>query len=266
MNNIAIARETMQIIKARRYECGGQEIVFPDVDFAAAEVITPEIGAELLQTDTAAYRQEAPCRITVTTEDSFAAAKRLQKALVLNFANAHHAGGGFLLGANAQEEALCRCSTLYASIASERAAEMYRYNNTHLNAVESDYMLLSPEVLVFRTPDCALSAEPFSAAVVTAPAPNRRGAAVFASAETLHETFLRRIRIILRLAAVHGYRNPVLGAWGCGAFGNDPKRVAACFHEALREQEIDRCFDEVCFAVYGSETGKNYRAFYEEFT
>lgn len=266
MNNIAIARETIQITKQRRYRCCGQEIVFPDADFTAAEVITPEQGAALLQTELAVFRRETPCRITVTTEDSYAAARRLTTALVLNFANAHHAGGGFLLGANAQEEALCRCSTLYASITSEQAAEMYRYNNTHPSAVESDYMLLSPDVLVFRTPDCTLSAEPFCAAVITAPAPNRRGAAVFASAETLRETFLRRIRIILRLAAVHGYRNLVLGAWGCGAFGNDPKRVAAYFHEALREQEIACCFDEVCFAVYGTEKGKNYRAFYEEFT
>lgn len=265
MNNIAIANETIRITAQRYYQCGGQTILFPEAEYSAVEVISPERGAQLLQTDIAGMQQEHTCRITVTAEDSFAAAQRLQKALVLNFANAHHAGGGFLLGANAQEEALCRCSTLYASITSKAAEEMYRYNNTHLSAVESDYMLLSPEVLVFRNPQCELIAEPFSAAVITAPAPNRRGAAVFASANTVKQTFRRRIRIILRLAAEHGYRNLVFGAWGCGAFGNDPKLVAECFREALCEQEISRCFAEICFAIYGSETGRNYRAFSEVF-
>lgn len=265
MNNIAIANETIRITSQRYYQCGGQKIVFPEADYSAVEVITPERGAQLLQAAVSGAQAEYPCRISVTNEDSFAAAQRLQTALVLNFANAHHAGGGFLLGANAQEEALCRCSTLYASINSKAAAKMYRYNNTHLNAVESDYMLLSPEVLVFRNPQCELIAEPFSAAVITTPAPNRRGAAVFASASTVQQTFLRRIRIILRLAAARGYRNLILGAWGCGAFGNDPKLVAECFREALGEQELARCFAEICFAVYGSETGRNYRAFSEAF-
>lgn len=265
MNNIAIANETIRITKERRYRCGGQEIMFPDADFSAVEVISPEHGAKLLQAGLSGDQSGAPCRITVTTEDSFAAAQRLQTALVLNFANAHHAGGGFLLGANAQEEALCRCSTLYASISSKAAAEMYRYNNTHLSAVESDYMLLSPEVLVFRDPHCALLPEPFSAAVMTAPAPNRRGAAVLASADTVKQTFLRRIRIILRLAAERGYRNLIFGAWGCGAFGNDPNLVAACFREALSEDGAAGCFAEICFAIYGAETGRNYRAFCAEF-
>lgn len=56
--------------------------------------------------------------------------------LVMNFANAHKPGGGFELGATAQEEALCRCSTLIASIGSAKAKEMYQYNNSYMIPVE----------------------------------------------------------------------------------------------------------------------------------
>lgn len=265
MGNIAIAKETIRITDERKFECGGRTVSLPALDYAAAEVIRPEDAEALLQADLTEFQLDAPCRITVTTEDTFTAAKRLRPALALNFANAHHAGGGFLLGANAQEEALCRCSTLYASIKSEAAAEMYRYNNTHLKAVESDYMLYSPNVCVFRDHHCSLTDDFFQAAVITAPAPNRRGAAVLAGETLLRETFLRRFRIILRFAALHGFRNVVLGAWGCGAFGNSPKMVAECSAEALRDGGLANCFTEVCFAVYGKETSRNYQAFAAQF-
>ena len=58
-------------------------------------------------------------RITVSGDRSFEAAMRLQKEdtgakiAVMNFANAFHAGGGVVNGAGAQEECLCRTSTLY---------------------------------------------------------------------------------------------------------------------------------------------------------
>lgn len=138
---------------------------------------------------------------------------------------------------------------------------MYRFNNSHPCAVESDFMLLSPGVCVFRDIACEPLERPFLAAFVTVSAPNRRGAALFASGKRIRETFLRRIRIILRLAADRGYRNLVLGAWGCGAFGNDPVMVAECFKTALLEDGVGRAFDTVVFAVCGNQEGPNPRAF-----
>jgi uncharacterized protein (TIGR02452 family) len=258
---IQTARETMAITKAGRYSWKGEERVLPEGDFRAVEVVSPECGAELLGRDFSGAFQGEMCRIEVTEEDSFLAAARIERPLVLNFANAHHPGGGFLIGARAQEEALCRASTLYASISSEKAREMYRYNNTHPGAVESDYMLLSPEVCVFRDIGCEPLERPFRTAVLTAPAPNRRGAALFASEARIRETFLRRIRIILRVAVDRGYRNLVLGAWGCGAFGNDPGMVAECFRTALAGDGFGRAFDTVVFAVYGKPDGPNLQAF-----
>ena len=229
MNNIAIANETIAITAAGFYELRGRRIDLPKEDYSAVEVWSPEKGAALVAAT--AIPEDAPCRISVTTEDSFAAARRFDHPLVMNFANAHHAGGGFRLGANAQEEALCRCSTLYASIHSAKAGEMYRWNNTRFSAVASDYMLYSPRVCVFRDPARRLLPHPFLAAV----------------------------------APHHGHRNLVLGAWGCGAFGNRPDDVSACFRQVLVEEHFGRLFDHVCFAIYGPEDGQNLRAFQTTF-
>ena len=264
MNNIQIAKESIRITADGKYERNGKTVLLPEHDYSAVTVITPADGEALLKKTFPP--RNTMCECTVTTESSFGAAARFRNPLVMNYANAHHAGGGFMLGANAQEEALCRCSTLYASIKSDKAAEMYRYNNTHLSSTESDYMLLTKNAAVFRDDHLELLAEPFQVGVITAPAPNRRGAAVFASSKTIEETFLRRIRIILRIAAEYGYKDLILGAWGCGAFGNNPVLVAKAFRTALNEDGIGTLFDHAVFAIYGSETGKNYKAFKEVFS
>lgn len=264
MNNIAVGKETVAITKSRSYEKNGRTVTLPEnMDFSRTICISPEDGAALVS---AFQPADAPlCRIEVTNEDSFSAARRLGDALVMNFANAHCPGGGFLLGANAQEEALCRCSTLYASLTSDTAKAMYRHNNTHISRVESDYMLLSPDVCIIRDSMCILLDEPERCGVMTLPAPNRRGAALIASKSLIAETFQRRIRIMLAAAQKHGYRNLVLGAWGCGAFGNDPRDVSGHFRKVLIDERYGTAFDRVCFAVYGREDGRNITAFRETF-
>lgn len=263
MNNIAIANETMKICEAEQYEIDGMTVRFPAGDFKAVEVLNVAAGKELLGKPVTVPDGKPMCKISIINSDSYAAAKRYENALVLNFANAHHPGGGFKLGANAQEEALCRCSTLYASISGEAASEMYRYNNRHFSVTESDYMLISPCVLVFRDEKCNLLATPFRTAVITAPAPNRYGRAALVPAAKIRETFERRIRIILLAAAERGYKNLVLGAWGCGAFGNCPADVAEAFRTVIVDEKLGCFFTEICFAVYGTENGRNITAFRE---
>ena len=262
MNNMAIAQESIKITKEQRYVLNGREIELPAADHSAVEVYSPERGIGLLSEP---IPQGTMCRICVTNEDSFQAARRYDHPLVMNFANAHHAGGGFLIGANAQEEALCRCSTLYASINSKAAEEMYHYNNTHASPVESDYMLYSPDVCVFRNEKCELLETPFTAAVITVPAPNRYGAAMIVSKNTIRDTMCRRIRIMLKAAAKHGHKDLVLGAWGCGAFGNSPEDVSLFFREIIIDETYGNMFDEICFAIYGSTESRNYTAFYHTF-
>lgn len=262
MNNIAIAKETLKIVKEMKYMLGGREIALPKMDYANVRVYSPEAGAALI--NAAADRSGELCRIRITAEDSYEAAARYENCMVMNFANAHNPGGGFLMGATAQEESLCRCSTLYASISGEAAKEMYKYNNTHPSKVESDYMLYS-EVCVFRNKNGELLEQPFLTGVVTVPAPNRIGAALLASNEAVAEAMKRRIRILCLVARENGCRNLVLGAWGCGAFHNKPKHVAKYFRTVLIEEGYGTLFDEICFAIYGREDGQNITVFRECF-
>ncbi len=263
MNNIRIAKQTLQIIKDGQYEVSGEMIHLPQYDYEEVIVYSPEKGAQVVDriSKEISDKSEELCKITITTEDSFQAARRYNNVLVMNFANAHNAGGGFKLGANAQEEALCRCSTLYASITSKKASEMYLFNNTHLSNVESDYMLLSPNVCVIRDERYALLKKPKEVSVITLPAPNKYGAALLSSDKTIEDTMIRRIRIMLSIAADKGYKNLVLGAWGCGAFGNKPEDVSRYFKTVIVDEGYGKFFDEVCFAIYGSEDGKNITAF-----
>ena len=261
MNNIQIANETLNIIAERKYNLGGMDIALPDVDFEEVIVISPGDGEELLTQDMTPFKKEQMCNITVINADSFEAGRKYENALVMNFANAHSPGGGFRMGANAQEEALCRCSTLYASITSKKASKMYIYNNTHPSRVESDYMLISPNVVVFRDEKYNLMSDPVCMGVVTVPAPNRFGAALLAGNKLIEDTFIRRIRIMLAAAAKNGYKNLVLGAWGCGAFGNKPDDVAEYFRRVIVDEDYGKCFDEICFAIYGREDGDNITSF-----
>jgi uncharacterized protein (TIGR02452 family) len=264
MNNIALGKEAVRITKEKRYIINGNIVKLPDVDYEEVIVITPDEGMALLSDGIGAFRQEKMCNISVVNMDSYQAGRQYENALVMNFANAHNPGGGFLMGATAQEESLCRCSTLYASINSLKASEMYRYNNTHLNCVESDYMLISQNVAVFRDENYNLT-EPVMMSVVTVPAPNRRGAAMLASQELIEDTFRRRIRIMLLAAANYQYKNLILGAWGCGAFGNSAEKVAGYFKDIIVTEEYGNCFENICFAIYGRENGRNITAFRELF-
>ena len=112
MNNIALGREAVRITKEKQYTVNGNTVMLPDEDYEGVIVITPDDGIALLSDGTGVYRQEKMCKISVVNMDSYQAGRQYENALVMNFANAHNPGGGFLLGATAQEESLCRCSTL----------------------------------------------------------------------------------------------------------------------------------------------------------
>ena len=68
---------------------------------------------------------------------------------------------------------------------------------------------------------------------------------------------------MLAAAAKSGYKTLVLGAWGCGAFGNKPEDVAGYFKQVIVQEEYGKCFDEICFAIYGREDGENITTFRE---
>jgi uncharacterized protein (TIGR02452 family) len=155
-------------------------------------------------------------------------------------------GGGYLSGASAQEEALCRRSTLYLTIRRQR----------NFHPIPPHGAIFSPEVLILRTSDdtlCTLlpPATRWWTSVISAAAirdPRLRGEE-FARQEDVEST-RERIRTVLRVAWLEGKRNLVLAAMGCGAFRNPPRQVAGLFRGVLvGEEEFRGRFEGVWFAV-----------------
>jgi len=58
----------------------------------------------------------------------------------------------------------------------------------------------------------------------------------------------KRIHRVLAIARSYGHSALVLGAWGCGAFENDPHRTAIDYRQAL-EDDYRGAFSEIVFAI-----------------
>ena len=260
--NRNVALETLKITEQGFYEKDGKKINLIGENFADVIVISPTKSEKLVK-EFSNSTEKTPAKISVIDCDTFSACRSDKKFLAMNFANAHYPGGGFLNGANAQEEALCRESTLYKSLSSSAAQEMYDYNHTHNKHCYSDYMTISPNVCIFRDIRDNLLAEPFLTSVITIPAPNRNGAAKNVPQEKLDDIMKSRLRKMFAVAIHYGYKNLVLGAWGCGAFGNNPHIVAKYLYELLFDESYRYSFDDIIFAIYDRGEQKNYNAFSE---
>jgi uncharacterized protein (TIGR02452 family) len=161
---------------------------------------------------------------------------------LLNFASATKPGGGFLNGANAQEESIARSSGLYPCI--NQHQEMYQYGARDRSPLYSDYMSFSPKVPYFREDDGKLSERPIYVSMITSPAVNL-SQCDGREASQAREVMKVRMRKIIWIAIEHGVRGLVLGAFGCGVFKNDPSDIARIEAELLVEEHLGQFFDLV---------------------
>jgi putative RNA 2'-phosphotransferase len=213
--------------------------------------------------------KRATTKITVTGETTIDAMVRLSKTGghlgCLNFASAKRPGGGFLGGAQAQEESLARASGLYPCL--QTHPEYYQRNKDFHSPLYLDIILYSPLVPFFRDDNGGWFDAPVLASVITAAAPNAsalREKKAF-DAEDVAEVLRNRSDFVLAIAAHHKIDRLVLGAWGAGVFGNDPALVAKIFADLLRGPYAG-AFGEVVFAVLGTrETSVNHKAFADAF-
>lgn len=258
----AMARETMAIIEDGGYRsASGREV-------RLAEHIAAAVAQTRLYTPgqrVAASVRDGDCEpvIEVTNETSLAASQRLgHGAACLVFASAKNPGGGFLNGAQAQEESIARVSALYPCQTSPPAREFYEFHRRQQDLLYSDRVIYAPDVPVFRDDDGTLLEQPYLVSFLTAAAPNL-GAIMSdrpASAPSVPGVLATRAQRILQVAAAHGHRKIVLGAWGCGVFRNDPATVAAIFAEQITQARA--WFDHVAFAVLDHQPGApTYNAF-----
>ncbi|EUC62425.1 DUF2263 family protein [Rhizoctonia solani AG-3 Rhs1AP] len=198
---------------------------------------------------------------------------RLSRTGVLNFASAMNPGGGFVSGAQAQEEAICRASTLYASLISEPAESFYGYHRRargnanrgrgrgdtgfaagdlpdraqYERGVYTDSMVYTPGVILVRD-EWDEWASPVLVNVLTSAAVNagvvrqqahkeaeEEGRRVDQVALELHITQLMRSRMhrILALFLQQGDGKLVLGSFGTGVFQNRVRTIAEIWAELL---------------------------------
>jgi uncharacterized protein (TIGR02452 family) len=248
-----MATETMAIIEAGGYRSPADR----DVRLGAG-VRDAVAGTRLYLPDEMLPAQ--PCQgsggpeTEVTNETSLSAAQRMgPDAACLVFASAKNPGGGFLSGAQAQEESIARSSALYPCQAA--AGEFYSFHRRQGDLRYSDRVIYSPHVPVFRADDGALLEEPYTVSFLTAAAPNLGAIAASqpAAAGTVPGVLATRAARVLAVAAAHGHRSLVLGAWGCGVFRNDPAVVAEAFAGQLARTQGH--FDHVVFAVLDRQRG-----------
>jgi uncharacterized protein (TIGR02452 family) len=254
-----LARQTVQIVEVGRYEtpAGRTVNVAESVRgcLEGTEFFTPE-RLEALRHEVLgqpAVGLAASCE--VANETTLAGITRVltggaERVAVLNFASAKNPGGGFLGGSQAQEESLARSSALYASLTRPHVREYYERHRAMKSLLYSDAMILSPDCPVLRDDEGTLLDEPQLATFITSAAPNA-GATADNRPEELDQipaVFHRRTEYVLALAANHGYKQLILGAWGCGVFRNDPAVVAGAFATHLRGAWRGR-FERVVFSV-----------------
>ena len=254
-----------------------------ETEASETEKETPENAVSAASA--AERRRNREGQVRVTKERTFQAAVKLheefpeKRICVLNFASATRPGGGVKFGSGAQEESLCRCSTLFPTLDRRWLWQCYYDVNRVMKDVRhTDACIYSPKVLICKTDEAVprrLSPEEFvQVDVLSCAAPNLRneagngmnpetGKPVRMEPDELYALHLKRAKHILHVAAANQADILVLGAFGCGAFMNDPHYVAAAYRDALEEYRA--YFDVVEFAIYcrGSET-ENYRAFAEK--
>ncbi|MFI6935843.1 TIGR02452 family protein [Streptomyces sp. NPDC050287] len=249
-----IARETQAIVAAGTYRAPAGHEVSVAVSVEAARAGTRMYGPGPV--DVPAL-PSADTLFEVTGESSLEAAHRVTGPVaVLNFASARNPGGGFLNGAQAQEEALCRSSALYACLVGVR--EFYDHHRSHRDPFYTDRVIHSPAVPVFRDDRGRLLDEPYTAGFLTSAAPNAGVVLRTAPqrATELPRALASRAERVLETAAAHGYRRLVLGAWGCGVFRNDPAQVAAAFRTLLGpEGRFAGVFEHVVFGILDRTAG-----------
>lgn len=166
--------------------------------------------------------------------------------IALNFANANFSGGGYILGGDAQEESLCRASMLYYTI--KDCNKFYNHNRfKSVPFIYSDYMIYSPNVPIIRNGNDILLDNPIECSFITCPAVNRTFAKFFTSNKKIKSIMKRRIEKILSLAVSKNPQVIVLGAWGCGVFGNQKDVVLNLFENAINEIVPDSI--KIIFAV-----------------
>ncbi len=269
---IQVYDSTMEVIQTGGYE---------DNSGAWHSLTNPLKGSRFYST-VPTLKDEFPTfeeKIYVENIDTFQKAAAMgPSAAALNMASFIRPGGGVKNGSRAQEEDLCRRSNLIQSLYGfdpEGCEELgYTAPKRLKYPIPMFGGIYSPHVLVFRNAlSYSLMDKPFETNVITVA--GIRHPVLDKKTGMLQDrdavTMKGKIRAILRIALLNKHTKLVLGALGCGAYGNPPQHVARLFSEVLHEEEFWLHFEEICFAILEdgnslkNQSGGNIKPFKEVF-
>ena len=174
--------------------------------------------------------------LTVVPLDSVSAAIEYKegRTAILNFASFKHPGGGFISGSMAQEEALCHESILYNVLSG--FPDYYAWNNRNLNrSLYYDRAIYTPDVIFER------DSKSYKFDIITCASPNKNAAIRNgASEEENSKALLYRVNHAFTVAAINKVDTFIVGAFGCGVFGQDPEEVGAYIKRAAEFYELKK--------------------------
>ena len=287
-NNMNIFQDTMEILEKGYYITDGKKIKLKlsrrqmehasvylphDIEKISESkeishtIVMGRIGVDCVNMDSFSLAVER-CR-----ECSYLLkGKGENRILVLNLANPVNPGGGVRRGAKAQEEDLCRRSSLLLSLEGREAWAYYSYNRNLHTYMGSDGIIITPDVEILKDENGNLLEDSVIVSVMTCAAPMVRRGLEGMSDEEYREMVYKRITGMLKTAAYLGYKVLVLGAFGCGAFGNDARVVSDLFYKAIKEFDYDGMsavdfFRRIDFAVLDHSPDQyNFRQFFRNFS
>ena len=279
-------KETIQILEQGYYVKDGRKIPLKLSRKEMEEInvyLPKEVRKYSNQSDFNPPYVIGRCGYGCENQDSFSLAREriaheylydndIPKILVLNLANAVHPGGGVRRGAKAQEEDLCRSSSLLISLESKTAEKYYEYNKNLHTKMGSDALMITPQVEIIRDENGELLDDTVVVSVVTCAAPMVSYGKEGMSDADYKQMMFDRITGLLKSVAYLGYKNLVLGAWGCGAFGNDAAVISDLFYSALKNLDYNGhsqkdLFRRIDFAVLDrTKEQYNFKEFCRNFT
>lgn len=195
--------------------------------------------------------------IVVSGRRTFEAAEQYKgkKVCALNFASSKNPGGGVANGARAQEECICRISTMYPCLVDDRVfGKFYQPHRTMFrDTLYNSDLIFTPGIVSFKTDDNEPKLRPedewFSVDVITCAAPNLSAFKRLENVD-LEQLLMKRVERIFITAVNEGAEVLILGAFGCGAFRNPPDVVAGVMKKLT--DKYSRYFEVIEFAVYCS--------------
>lgn len=285
--NINMLNDTMAILDRGYYEVNGKRVnlklskaemkeisvflpkdvksISDNKDFQHIHMMGGRIGVDCVNMDSysLAIKRYSDC--------SYLFSKKSKPILVLNLANPVNPGGGVRRGSKAQEEDLCRKSSLLLSLESSAASVYYKYNKSLNTYMGSDAVMVTPQVEIIKDENGSLLDESVIVSVMTCAAPMLRNGMEGLTDQEYRDMVYGRITGMLKVAAHLGYEVLILGAFGCGAFLNDAHVVSDLFYKALKEFDYDGMeakdfFRRIDFAVLSRSADQyNYKEFARNF-